>query len=125
MPRWVHAALHALPQLHRSVTRPCVLQLKAQFPEIMKSKTLAPPPKYSLRVGNNKDLLDKRRDELERWMWRLIAKPEIARSSIIKTFLDFDKALLRAQQHRHVPPCRACIVPFMLMAAHASRHGAN
>lgn len=46
------------------------------------------------------ELLDRRRVELERWMWRLIGRPEIARSGAIKAFLEFDKAMARAQQQQ-------------------------
>jgi hypothetical protein len=76
------------------------VQLKQQFPEQMKERHMQPPPKHAFPLGNQKDMLDRRRDELEKWLWRLIGRPEIARSLILKAFLDFDKALHRAQQHR-------------------------
>jgi hypothetical protein len=64
----------------------------------MREPSLQPPPKHTLHLGNQKELLDRRRDELERWMWRLIARPEVARSGVLKAFLEFDKAMARAQQ---------------------------
>lgn len=76
------------------------MQLKNQFPELMKERNMQPPPKNAFQLGNQKELLDKRREELEKWMWRLISKPEVARSTVLKAFLDFEKALQRAQQQR-------------------------
>lgn len=75
-------------------------ELKNQFPHIMKEKGMLPPPKHTFHVGSNKEMLDKRREELEQWMWRLFKRPEIARSSVMRTFLDFEKALQRAQHYR-------------------------
>eukprot|EP00877_Chromochloris_zofingiensis_P005919 jgi/Chrzof1/1580/Cz10g13080.t1 len=75
-------------------------ELKNQFPELMKERNMQPPPKNAFQLGNQKELLDKRREELEKWMWRLISKPEVARSTVLKAFLDFEKALQRAQQQR-------------------------
>ena len=76
------------------------LQLKSQFPEVMKAKGMSPPAKHPLMLGDKQDMLERRRQELERWVWRLISTADIARSSALKSFLDFDKALQRAQQQR-------------------------
>ena len=64
----------------------------------MRDRALAPPPTHALALGGQKEMLDRRRGELERWMWRLIGRPEVARSGAVKGFLVFDKALARAQQ---------------------------
>jgi hypothetical protein len=39
---------------------------------------------------------------VEAWMWRLIGSPDLARSPPLKTFLEFERALTRAQQQRWV-----------------------
>lgn len=44
----------------------------------------------------------RRRGELEKWLWALIGRPELARSHALRQFLEFDKAMARAQQHRWV-----------------------
>jgi hypothetical protein len=45
-------------------------------------------------------MLDRRRDELEKWLWRLLAKPEITRSHVLRSFLEIDKAIAKAQAAR-------------------------
>lgn len=75
-------------------------QLKAQFPDAMKAKGMSPPAKHPLTLGDKRDMLERRREELERWLWRLIATQDVARSVSLKKFLEFDKALQRAQQQR-------------------------
>ncbi|GFR45060.1 hypothetical protein Agub_g6433, partial [Astrephomene gubernaculifera] len=77
-------------------------QLKAAFPSAMSARGMAPPPKHPLTLGglggDKRDALERRRAELERWLWRLVATPELARSQQLKAFLEFDRALTRAQQ---------------------------
>ncbi|MEW5312601.1 MAG: hypothetical protein WDW38_004225 [Sanguina aurantia] len=75
-------------------------QLRAALPDTMKQRALLPPSKHSIHFGSNQDLLGRRREELERWLWKLIATPEVARSLQLKGFLEFEKALQRAQQQR-------------------------
>jgi hypothetical protein len=98
------ASLRAPPPRRRAHAprRPATpaAQLKLQFPELMRQRGMQPPPRLTFQISNNKELLDRRREELEKWMWRLIARPEIARCALLKGFLDFDKALARAQQQR-------------------------
>jgi|LauGreSBDMM110SN_4_FD.fasta_scaffold15749_1 hypothetical protein len=57
-------------------------QLKAQLPEVMRERGHAPPPKHALHIGGQKEMLDRRKEELERWLWRLISKPDLARSQV-------------------------------------------
>lgn len=83
-------------------------QLKAQYPERMQSKAMTPPAKHPLMLGDKRDLLERRREELEQWVWRLIATPEIARSNQLKAFLEYGKALQRAQKARCVVGCLCC-----------------
>jgi hypothetical protein len=101
---------------------PCApAQLKTALPELMRDPALAPPPKHALHLGNQKELLDRRREELERWMWRLIGRPEIARSGVLKAFLEFDRALARAQQHQQQQQQQRCApLGMRLCARHAS-----
>lgn len=56
--------------------------LRAALPEAMRHPALQPPPKHAFHLGATKELLDRRRAELERWLWRLIAAPEVARSAV-------------------------------------------
>ncbi len=72
-------------------------QLKAAFPAVMSGKGMAPPPKHPLVLSalgfggggggagggadaRQREMLERRRGELERWIWRLIgelpAEPE-------------------------------------------------
>lgn len=50
-------------------------------------------------------------------MWRLIGRPEIARSNAIKAFLEFDKAMARAQQQQRCVGHKA--VPLLLLLGEA------
>lgn len=149
-------------------------QLKSAFPAVMSGKGMAPPPKHPLVLGalgfgggggaggaeaRQREMLERRRAELERWIWRLIGgwlrpgwgtrrlgsyrcqhpvqgrvwpagsigisklgceaawrvvpagcadahfarragSPEIAGSPQFKSFLEFDRALARAQQQQ-------------------------
>lgn len=63
-----------------SIPHPCLQlsQLKEQLPEAMGERSLQPPPKHAF-MGAQQELLDRRRAELEQWMWRLIARPEVGR----------------------------------------------
>lgn len=38
------------------------------MPDLMRDRALQPPPKHTLQLGNQKELLDRRREELERWV---------------------------------------------------------
>lgn len=62
--------------------RQLFLDLKAQLPEIMRQPSLQPPPRHAFVLSTSKELLDKRRVELERWMWRLISQPEVSRHKV-------------------------------------------
>eukprot|EP00798_Chlamydomonas_sp_ICE-L_P017104 gene17104-23401_t len=60
-------------------------------------------------------MLDRRREQLERWLWRLIGKAELARSTPLKAFLEFDRALARAAQLKESePPAKAWQAAFIL-----------
>lgn len=89
--------------------RACWPQLKTQFPDVMRAKAMAPPAKHPLMLGDARGLLERRREDLEQWLWRLIAAPDLARSPPLKTFLEFNKALARAQRARYVPCALRCV----------------
>ncbi|KAL3148118.1 hypothetical protein ABBQ38_014399 [Trebouxia sp. C0009 RCD-2024] len=66
-----------------------------------KMAKLDPPSKNRL-VGVNKrpDLVEKRRRDLESWLWKLIGDGEIARSRVLNNFLELsDAARLVQRQH--------------------------
>lgn len=51
------------------------------------------PRKWSLLGVNRKpDLIEKRRRELEEWLWKLIADPRVARSRMLNNFLELTDA---------------------------------
>eukprot|EP00955_Chlamydomonas_euryale_P052573 355203-Chlamydomonas_euryale.AAC.3 len=77
------------------------------MPEVMREKGMAPPPKHALHLGGQKEMQDRRREELERWVWRLLSRPAVASSQPLRAFLELDKAKLRFQQQR----CARCCVP--------------
>jgi len=49
-------------------------------------------------------MLERRRADLEKWMWKLLSKPALARSSALKSFLELDRAIERANAQRYGPP---------------------
>jgi PX domain len=80
---------------------PAGLQLREEF-GARHLGAREPPPKWSL-LGVNKrpELIERRRRELEVWLWKLIADPEVARSRPLNTFLELSEAA------RTVPQCVA------------------
>ena len=81
----------------RSLTCVC-MQLKEELGN-RKMVKLEPPSKSRL-VGVNKrpDLVEKRRRELESWLWKLIADGEIARSRVLNNFLELSDAARLVQR---------------------------
>ncbi|WIA36554.1 hypothetical protein OEZ86_007846 [Tetradesmus obliquus] len=79
-------------------------ELKTAYPDLFKDRSLAPPPKHTLAAlgghAQQKEMLDRRRGELESWLWALLTRSELARSPLLRAFLDLDKAIARAQQQR-------------------------
>ncbi len=54
---------------------------------------LDPPPKRSfLGVNKKPELIEKRRWELEQWLWRLTEVPQIANSAMMFHFCELDAA---------------------------------
>ncbi|EFJ41830.1 hypothetical protein VOLCADRAFT_98084 [Volvox carteri f. nagariensis] len=69
----------------------------------MSGRGMAPPPKHPLVLGlgaDKRDSLERRRVELERWLWRLVGTQDVARGPQLKSFLELDKAILRAQKQQ-------------------------
>ena len=56
------------------------MQLREELgPKAMEGRE--PPPRRALAgVNKRPDLIERRRRELEQWLWRLVADPELARS---------------------------------------------
>ncbi|KAK9903542.1 hypothetical protein WJX75_008320 [Coccomyxa subellipsoidea] len=60
------------------------------------------PPKLVLtKVSKHPDLIDRRRGDLEQWLWRVVANAELARSPLVMSFLDLSEA-------QHLNDCCAC-----------------
>ncbi len=69
---------------------------RLQLREEVGPRTLAglePPPKRSFSGVNKKpELIERRRWELEQWLWRLTEVPEIANSAMMFHFCELDAA---------------------------------
>ena len=74
------------------------MQLKEELGNSKMTK-LDPPSKNRL-VGVNKrpDLVEKRRRDLESWLWKLIGDGEIARSRVLNNFLELSDAARLVQR---------------------------
>ncbi|KAK9834256.1 hypothetical protein WJX81_000497 [Elliptochloris bilobata] len=58
-----------------------------------------PPPRRALAgVNRRPDLIERRRRELEQWLWRLVADPELARSRPLNGFLELSDAARLVQR---------------------------
>ncbi|BDA49921.1 hypothetical protein COCOBI_15-0490 [Coccomyxa sp. Obi] len=52
------------------------------------------PPKLVLtKVSKHPDLIDRRRGDLEQWLWRVVANAEMARSPLVLSFLELSEAV--------------------------------
>ena len=87
--------------------------MRAQLKEELGPKAMAAreaPAKWSLLGVNRKpELIEKRRRELEAWLWKLIADPRAARSRSLNKFLELsDVARVVTKCAPQSPePCRA------------------
>lgn len=76
----------------------CLLQLKEELGATKMAK-LEPPSKNRLgSVNKRPDLVEKRRRELESWLWKLIGDGEIARSQVLNKFLELSDAARLVQR---------------------------
>ena len=76
-----------------------MLQLKEELGNKKMAK-LEPPPKNRLgSVNKRPDLVEKRRRELESWLWKLIGDGEIARSQVLNKFLELSDAARLVQRY--------------------------
>ncbi|KAA6426832.1 MAG: Phox domain-containing isoform 1 [Trebouxia sp. A1-2] len=77
-------------------------KLHARLKEELGNKKMAKlePPSKNRLVGVNKrpDLVEKRRRELESWLWKLIGDGEIARSRVLNNFLELSDAARLVQR---------------------------
>lgn len=88
--------MQLLPALGSAVdpsrpTRP-LLQLREEVgPKVLSG--LDPPPKRSFSAVNKKpELIERRRWELEQWLWRLTEVPQVANSAMMFHFCELDAA---------------------------------
>ena len=79
------------------------MQLREELgPKAMEGRE--PPPRRALAgVNKRPDLIERRRRELEQWLWRLVADPELARSRPLNGFLELQDAA------RLVQRCGPCL----------------
>lgn len=59
--------------------------------QIMAGKP-APPKRALIGVNKKPDQIERRRKELEQWLWRLVDDPHVARSKMLHTFLELSEA---------------------------------
>ncbi|KAK9812986.1 hypothetical protein WJX72_006830 [[Myrmecia] bisecta] len=77
-------------------------KLHARLREELGNKAMAardPPAKRALFGVNKKpELIERRRRELEQWLWKLIGDPDIARSRMLNNFLELSDAARLVQK---------------------------
>ena len=75
------------------------MQLREELgPKAMEGRE--PPPRRALAgVNKRPDLIERRRRELEQWLWRLVADPELARSRPLNGFLELSDAARLVQRY--------------------------
>ncbi len=70
---------------------------------------LAPPPKLSLFAVNKRPaLIERRRRELEAWLWNLVGHPQVARSSLLDRFLELSDTARTVTRSGHCLAFSAC-----------------
>lgn len=63
-----------------------------------------PPGKRSLfSVNKRPELIEKRKRELQQWLWRLISDPDLARSTALNDFLELGDAARIVQRSANLP----------------------
>ena len=84
------------------------MQLREELgPRVMMAREL--PPKWSLLGVNRKpELIEKRRRELEVWLWKLIADPDIARSRVRNHWLELTDGARMVTKCAPLPPACRC-----------------
>lgn len=71
----------------------CLLvQLKEEFGSYKPIVRDAPPKWALFGVNKRPELIERRRRELEMWLWKLVADPEVARSRMLNNFLELSDA---------------------------------
>ncbi len=75
---------------------------RAQLREELGARAMAgrePPPRRALASVNRRpDLVERRRRDLEQWLWRLVADPELARARPLNAFLELSDAARLVQR---------------------------
>lgn len=73
---------------------------------------LEPPPKHSLMaVNRRRELVEQRRWELERWLWRLTEVPRIANSHAMYSFCELDTAARAVGPSNRIDPLHQTAAP--------------
>ncbi len=84
--------------LNRIMTRWLTEQLKEEVGAKKMMKMDLPSRRTFMGVNKRPDLIEKRRRELEAWLWKLIGDPEVARSSMLNNFLELSDAARLVQR---------------------------
>ncbi len=83
---------------------------RAQLREELGARAMAgrePPPRRALAgVNRRPDLVERRRRDLEQWLWRLVADPELARARPLNAFLELSDAARLVQRCGPRGSCR-------------------
>lgn len=83
---------------------------RAQLREELGARAMAgrePPPRRALASVNRRpDLVERRRRDLEQWLWRLVADPELARARPLNAFLELSDAARLVQRCGPAPAAR-------------------
>ena len=92
------------------------LQLREELgPKKMAGKD-APAKRTLFNVNRKPDLIERRRRELQQWLWRLIGDPDVARSKMLNDFLELSDAA------RLVQRCAVLVAPGFLSHTHSMPH---
>ena len=74
------------------------MQLKEELGNRKMAKLDTPSKNRLVGVNKRPDLVEKRRRELEAWLWKLIGDGEIARSRVLNNFLELSEAARLVQR---------------------------
>ena len=73
-------------------------QLKEELGAKRMAKMDLPSRRAFMGVNKRPDLIERRRRELEGWLWKLIGDPEVARSRMLNNFLELSDAARLVQR---------------------------
>jgi hypothetical protein len=97
------------------------VQLREELgPQVMGGKE-APPKRAFTGVNKKPDQIERRRKELEQWLWRLINNPDVARSKMLNAFLELSEAARLIQRYSRFLMF-VCVCFLRRKALHAQGH---